>query len=503
MITRREWLALSAFGGFSALTSSCRRPGAGTASAATTTSPTGPAPRPGAPPCPPADVTTVIREVPRRPAAATFELSPTSALLWAYAPEPTSARIELSTHEGPPVPKWRSPAGPEPEAKKAKKTKRRARARSTAPASPSWRAPSYRRISTHRLELPAATGNTGVHQLEGLEPGRHYRYRLQFGNGLGTGMYEFRTPPTADTDAPLHFLFGADISNDPKYESPILRHMATSGADFYISLGDWPYTDIPIRDITVAQYRASHRVARLHPAVERLLRALPVYAIYDDHEIRDNWDKAFRDQDPERFHAGLEVWDEYFPVSDFRSDSLKRRRYRRWQWGKNAEFFMLDTRRYRSAYRDPDGPDKTMLGAEQLRWLEQGLRASRAPFKLILSSVSLDFGSTKEHWNAYRTERDAILDIIRRRAISGVIFLTSDQHWLSVHHHPGDIREFQIGPAQTFLRDPPDPKPDSVVYRARVPNYGEVVITGGKRPRLVFTARGKRGDMLYSEVVDG
>lgn len=408
-----------------------------------------------------------IREYPRRPVAATFEVGPTSALVWAYAPEPTEARIELEY------------AGPYRYGHSG----------------------SYQRVSTHLLNLAATRGNTGVHKLDRLQSDGAYRYRLQFGNGDGTDWYYLRTAPAADADAAVHFVFGADISNDPRYASPMLTTMSHSGAAFLVSLGDWPYTDLPVRDRTLEQYRASHRLARLQADTRRLASVLPMYAIYDDHEVSNDWNGEFVARRQKRALAALRAWDEFFPVSERDTDPLMHRRYRSFQWGKHAQFFVLDTRRYRSPHKHPNGPEKTMLGREQWQWLLSGLGASKASFKIIVTSVPMDLGTTREHWNAYPDERDALYGFIADRKISGVVFLTADQHWLAVHELPSGHREYQVGPLRSFLRKPPDPAPAGALVQIARPNYGEIVITPGPAPQLVFAARDQDGALMHADVI--
>ena len=411
----------------------------------------------------------IIREIPRQPAAATFEVTSDSALIWAYSPEPGKGRIDLDMAE----------------------TSKSGRLR-------------FKRVSSQVVTMRERTGRTGVVELGRLRSDQRYRYRLQLGNGQATSWYSFRTAPAGRSDAQVHFLVGADISNDPRFESTIFERMAGSRADFLVSLGDWPYTDIPLRNTRIAEYRAAHRAARLSGAVTPLLQSMPIYAIYDDHEIRDNWDQAFQTEDPERFRAGLEVWDEFFPLRSKVKvrDSLDRRRYRTIQRGRHLEIFMLDTRRYRSPYRDPDGPQKTMLGAEQRAWLERELQRSRASFKVIVTSVPLGFGTTGDHWSAYAQERDALLAFIRDRKIRGVVFVTADQHWFASHLHAGGIHELQVGPLASFLRSPPeeDPPPE-VLARHVLRNYGEIIVTGGTRPRLVFMARDENGGLIHTELI--
>ena len=415
----------------------------------------------------PKQATPVVREIPRRPTAGTFEVDSTSALIWAHSPVSTRARLDVQ------------------------------RAHSNRPGV----AKRYLRVEKHYMKLPAEHGNTGVFLLNKLLPDQVYRYRVQTADGDGTDWFHLRTAPADDADVPVHFVFGAEFSNDPRFFSPLLANMARSGAAFFISLGDWPYTDLPVQDRTVADYRASHRLARALPETQRLLQALPLYAIYDDHDIKNDWDISLIEESPHRARAALQVWDEYFPVRDRRPDVMERKRYRTWRWGKHAQFFMLDTRRYRSFFRDEDTGKKAMLGEVQLAWLKRELGKSDATFKFILSTVPFDFGTTREHWRAYRFARKKLYDFLRDQRISGVVFLTGDQHWLSIHDLDTGHREYQVGPLQSFLRKPPEERPDDVLFELAVQNYGEIMITSGKDPRLVFTARGENGELLYVDTL--
>ena len=403
-----------------------------------------------------------------RPSAGTFEVARRSALIWAHSPVSTRARIDVQ------------------------------RARDNRPGASTR----YSLIGKYYLDLPPAAGNTGVYRLDKLQPDQRYRYRVQFADGDGTGWYHLHTAPEDDADTPVHFVFGAEVSNDPRFASPLLDSMARSGASFFISLGDWPYTDLPVQDRTVEQYRASHRLARSLPQTRTLLQALPLYAIYDDHDIKNDWDTSLIRKSPKRVQAALQVWDEFFPVRDRAASTMDRVRYRTWRWGRHAQFFLLDTRRYRSFFRAEDGRGKVMLGAEQMAWLQRELAASTATFKLILSTVPLEFGTTREHWRAYRSARQQLYDFLRERAISGVVFLTGDQHWLSIHDLETGHREYQVGPMQSFLRTPPDNRPDRVIFEMATANYGEIMITRGSQPRLVFTARGQRGELLYVDTLE-
>jgi alkaline phosphatase D len=265
-----------------------------------------------------------------------------------------------------------------------------------------------------------------------------------------------------------------------------------------VSLGDWPYADNGPAAITVDDYRVKHRDARVHPRVRPLLRAMGLRCIWDDHEGKNNWDARFAMNEPERLAAAVQVWDEWFPVRD---TSEPRRRYRSWRWGRLAELFLLDTRLYRSANNAPDNPAKTMLGAEQRQWLLDGLVASPATFKLVFTSIPLDFGNDNDDWSLFKSERDQIFAALTDAGVAGVVFLSADQHWFAAHHHAAGFIEWQVGPVSRAARSPPALQPGVVARIVGVYNYGEIAITGGDSPQLVFTARDAEGAALYTETV--
>jgi hypothetical protein len=71
------------------------------------------------------------------------------------------------------------------------------------------------------------------------------------------------------------------------------------------------------------------------------------------------------------------------------SYSIGRRCYGKWTLG-NCDFFFVDTRSHRDLH-DVDNPSKpgaSMLGKQQLKWLKDGISASKSDFIFIVSSVN-------------------------------------------------------------------------------------------------------------------
>jgi alkaline phosphatase D len=185
----------------------------------------------------------------------------------------------------------------------------------------------------------------------------------------------------------------------------------------------------------------------------------PVYVIWDDHEVKNNFAGPFEPQMP----AGRQALREYWPIASPPEDP--HRLYRTVRYGADLELFILDTRQYRSKNADPDGPNKTMLGPAQLTWLLDGLTHSTATWKVIASSVPLSVpkggGANvpgNDGWaggpdgTGFERERQVIVETILGKQLKNVVFLGGDIHWVQANaYDPNqdgviDFHEFTAGP---------------------------------------------------------
>jgi phosphodiesterase/alkaline phosphatase D-like protein len=336
----------------------------------------------------------------------------------------------------------------------------------------------------------ALDGETGHAVLTGLVPDARHDVAIRVA-GAAVATHQVRTAPRADDPRPVRVAIVADYDPSPEFASGMIDAVIDAAPDQVISIGDFPYTDNGPPAMTVPEYRARHSELRCHPPVRALLDAAGMYAIYDDHEVRNDWDGRTRIEEPARYAAAVQVWDEFFP----QRAAVGEIRYRRWRWGAHLECFLLDCRRFRSANNAPDDARKTMLGAEQLRWLIDGVTTSAATFKLILTSVPLDYGTGDDHWSSFRTERDAMLASLV--GTPGVLFVSGDQHFFASHRHAFGTREMQIGPLGRGL-GVPGPMAPGVIFRAVRYNAGVIDIAGDQ---LTLTGLGDSGEPFYRETL--
>ena len=416
------------------------------------------------------------------------DVSSQSALLWLRTDGPASVQIEWAT-----VSRW----------ERASKL-----ATVVAPVS-----------RTESITTTAETDYTLTISLEGLSPATHYRYHVlansadQATRRLPASLAaegEFSTLPDEKTSAAVTFAWSGDLGGQGRCRQgvggyPIFDVIRRQNVDFFLFLGDTIYGDhvcpsppnepgADFKATTLQTYRVRHRYQRGAEALQRFLRAVPVYAIWDDHEVKNNFAGPFEEQMPD----GRQAFREYWPIASPADDP--HRLYRRVRYGADLELFILDTRQYRSRNADLDGPAKTMLGATQLAWLLDGLRTSTATWKVIASSVPLSIPkggditvSGNDGWaggpdgTGFEHERQVIVEAILHHKIKNVVFIGGDVHWVQANAYDPDqdgvidFHEYIAGPLSAppgrFAPTRQELHPTQLFHESGYHNFGVVRVT--------------------------
>jgi alkaline phosphatase D len=319
---------------------------------------------------------------------------------------------------------------------------------------------------------------------------------------------------------PVRFTWSGDLGSrghcrKPGGVFPIFRALAQVPADFFLFVGDTIYADhecgestrVPGYDFVarrLADFWAKHLYNRQDPAGQAYFRSTSVYAIWDDHEVRND----FSGPTEPLTETGRRAFIDYFPIRPPREEPG--RLYRSFRWGSLLEVFILDTRQYRSPNSDPDGPGKTMLGAAQRRWLIDGVSSSTAVWKVLISSVPLSVptgshghdswsnanaqGVPEERSTGFAIERDSILRVLRQRGVRNLVVLTADVHFAQlIRHHPTpdwSFHEFIAGPLSATPGRPrpldQGLNPRSLWSLGGTATFGDIAIdTGGLTVRIV------------------
>ena len=389
---------------------------------------------------------------------------------------------------------------------------------------------------------------------------------------------QFRTAPRGRS--PVKFLWSGDTAgqgwgiNADFGGMKIYETMRQDAPDFFVHCGDTIYADGPIlpevllpdggvwRNLTtdakskvaetLDEFRGNYLYNLLDENVRRFNAEVAQLWQWDDHEAVNNW-SASKDlsgdarytvkQVPLLSARATRAFLEYAPMRWY-SQEEEERIYRRIPYGRSLEVFMIDLRSYRGPNtfnrQVVQGPETTFLGKPQLDWLKQGLKSSRATWKVVSSDmpIGLLVGDGKDAQGRDRWENGAngdgpalgreleiaeLLSFIKRSQIENVVWITADVHYTAAHYYDPNKAVFSdfspfwefvsgplnagsfgpngldntFGPQVVFQRVPPTPNaPPSAGYQF----YGQIEIDARTR-ELTVSLKDVEGVTLFAKVL--
>lgn len=264
----------------------------------------------------------------------------------------------------------------------------------------------------------------------GLEPGRTYYYAFSAGTAQSP-VGRTKTLPGKDVDQVRFAVFSC--ANYPAgyfnvYADAALR----DDIDVALHIGDYIYeyddtgyatdhaqelgrlSDPPNLLLVLSDYRRRYAQYRTDRDLQAVHARLPFIAVWDDHEFADDaWRDGSADHEPARDGpfslrkaAAIRAYLEWMPIRQ-PDPERPERIYRSFDFGRIASLHMLDTRIVgrdqqimMSSYTDAQGrfdeakyradiasPHRSMMGEEQLAWLEAHVRQSKAVWQIIGQQV--------------------------------------------------------------------------------------------------------------------
>ena len=300
--------------------------------------------------------------------------------------------------------------------------------------------------------VDATSDYSAVIPITGLAPGQRYAVRTQAraadreqpGSTLSG---EFRTLPAEEAPATFRLAVGtcqAFPDRDGPHGFDLYRTLSRRQVDAFIMAGDVVYYDRLGRNVPLAHYHWQRTYAL--PTLLEFHRVTPAYFLKDDHDtyVNDSW--------PGQRHA----WTEDFTFEDgqrifVQQTGLPAPAYRTFPIGSDLQVWLMEGRDFRSPNTDPDGPDKSIWGAEQKAWLKQTLAASKAKFKVIVSPTPLvgpDRDNKRDnHSNrVFQVEGEEVRRLLA--SYPNTVSVCGDRHW---QYHSIDptsgLHEFSVGPA--------------------------------------------------------
>lgn len=280
---------------------------------------------------------------------------------------------------------------------------------------------------------------------------------------------------TFDAEA-KRVVFGS-CADDRKFrEQLVWTRMREPKPNLVVLLGDTPYIDTT--DLTVQ--RARYREFYEQPQFAQLAQRVPFVGTWDDHDYAGN----------DRFGAVEGRQNSRRAFLEYHGPG---------EWGENGqgiytrrrigpiEVFLLDTRWF--ADTEPstfDAAKKTLLGAAQWKWLQKGLEASDAPFKVLACGMIWNDAVRplkRDYWGAWPHEREGLFRWLGEKNISGVVLVSGDIHRTrAIRHATVDVVGYDIVELIT------SPLANSVIEAANAQHPGLLFDVGVEQSYLSLSA---------------
>jgi alkaline phosphatase D len=347
-------------------------------------------------------------------------------------------------------------------------------------------------VATGSVTTDPASDHTVKVDVDGLAAATEHHYRFT-ALGATSPVGRTRTAPATGSDAQVLRFGVASCSNYEGGFFSAYRHLADrDDLDAVLHLGDYLYEygvgtygsggpervhDPATEILSLSDYRRRHALHKTDPDLARLHQRYAFVTTIDDHEVTndahaagaENHDPATEGDYLERRAAAMQAYFEWMPIRATGGAAEPTRIYRQLGFGGLAEIFMLDERTYRSPQPEgisealfvtsgePAEDGRTMLGADQGAFLDDGLRASTARWKLIGNGVMFaplvladltDLGGAADQvatlldglgvplgapivvngdqWDGYQDEQRSVGSLYGE--VGGVVILTGDIH---------------------------------------------------------------------------
>lgn len=311
-------------------------------------------------------------------------------------------------------------------------------------------------------------------EVDRLQSDMNYYYRFKAGHEYSQVGKTKTLPANGSNVSSLTFAFASCQQYEHGYYTAY-KHMAKEDLDFVFHLGDYIYEYGPNEYVsgsgnvrthsgpeikTLADYRNRHAQYRTDEDLQAAHAAFPWVVTWDDHEVENN----YADTIPEKGQSVAEfvqrriaAYQAYYEHMPLRKSSMPHgadmQLYRSFSYGNLANFFVLDTRQYRSDQANGDtsspqtpeslDPSRTLLGEKQEDWLLNNLSSSDSEWNVLAQQVFFakrNYGPSPEEplfsmdgWDGYTPARQRITDFADRKKMNNLIVLTGDVHanWAS------------------------------------------------------------------------
>lgn len=311
----------------------------------------------------------------------------------------------------------------------------------------------------------------------------------------------------------IRFVWGGDTAgqgwgiNEEFGGMKIYEAMRQVKPQFFIQSGDSVYSDGPIQESVVAEngqiwnnlvtpevskvaetlneFRGRYKYNLLDENLRRFNAEVPQIWQWDDHEVANNWSDAKDLSNDPRYTVkdvpllvayATQAFHEYAPLRPHNAEESERI-YRKISYGKLLDVFVLDMRSYRGPntnnLQTQESAETAFLGEQQLAWLQQELKDSRATWKVISADMPIGLNISDDYvnnppqrWEAIANGNDGpaagreleiarLLSFIKHKHIDNIVWLTADVHYAAAHYYdPKQAASNDFSPFWEFIAGP-------------------------------------------------
>ncbi len=307
-------------------------------------------------------------------------------------------------------------------------------------------------------------------EVGGLEPGRPYFYRF-FAEAEVSPVGRTMTLPNFDAKVDRLKLGYASCQHFEQGYFAAHRYLADEDLDVMIFLGDYIYesswgenrvrqhSDSEALARTLTQYRNRHAQYKTDRDLQRLHAAVPWMAIWDDHEVANDYAGLNPEQlgadFARRRAAAYQAYWEHMPLRMNQRPTGRNLEhlYGQLRFGQLADIYLLDGRQYRSKQGCPrpgmgganfvpvcpgvGGADRSMLGQQQEAWLDRSLRRARRSWNIVAQTTLVAPVDRRpgpgtfvwtDGWDGYPAARKRLTSRLAMRSVKNPLIIGGDVH---------------------------------------------------------------------------
>jgi alkaline phosphatase D len=287
----------------------------------------------------------------------------------------------------------------------------------------------------------------------------------------------------------------------------IYEQIRKTNPDFFLHCGDTIYADGPISAEvklpdgslwhnvvtpevskvaeTLNEFRGRYRYNLMDANVRRMSAEIPQIWQWDDHEVCNNWSDSKSLQTDARYTEknvpllvarASQAFLEYAPLRLHDAEESDRV-YRHLPQGPLLDVFVIDMRSYRGPnthnLQTEENEESAFLGRPQMAWLIEGLKHSKAVWKVIAADMPIGLQvpdgkdeQGRDRWEAIANgdngaprgrelEMARLLREIKHAGIKNVVWLTADVHYTAAHFFdPAKAQFSDFSPFWEFVSGP-------------------------------------------------